>query len=579
MFGTLRKHQTWLWGVIITLTVISFVIYFSPDAKWNLRGHSQSDYGLIDGRTVTRQEAQDAQEETRLFYFLRFQKMPENDERARQMGFDVEERAQIRLVELAKARQEKIRVSDQVVGQTAKEIVEQIGQRWLQTRVNVDMFVKQILNPVRVTEADFERLLRNDAAIQQLVSVVGLPGQLVPPREAEAAYRHENEELELQAVLVFASNYLARVTVTETNLLQWYSNNTFSFRVPEKISMSYVEFPRSNFLVEADKQMADITNLNLQLDQFYSSRDPKSFTNESGQVLTKEKAIEKIKQNDRERRAMAAAYRKANEFATQLFDEKDHGVAAFEKYATNQGWKVRVTAPFDDEEGPKDLKITVDGFTHSVFGLTNKEEAVIFQPIPAEESFYVMALKDRLPSSNPSFTAIRSNVVERYRFSEARDLAREAANAFQSKLTNRLTQITNFADAAASSNLKLVRLPPVSRASRQVPGLPENIDLGQLKIVAFSLQVGQATPYLSTMDGGVILFLKDRLPFVEQKVKAELPGFMAGLQAQRQNQAFDMWFRKQFEAAALPPTRAAAAKAEAGKTEGAKPSGKQPKKK
>ena len=35
MFGTIRKHQTWLWAVIITLTIISFVVFFSPYSKLN----------------------------------------------------------------------------------------------------------------------------------------------------------------------------------------------------------------------------------------------------------------------------------------------------------------------------------------------------------------------------------------------------------------------------------------------------------------------------------------------------------------------------------------------------------------
>jgi len=33
MFGTIRKHQTWLWAIIITLTIISFVIYFGPQSR------------------------------------------------------------------------------------------------------------------------------------------------------------------------------------------------------------------------------------------------------------------------------------------------------------------------------------------------------------------------------------------------------------------------------------------------------------------------------------------------------------------------------------------------------------------
>ena len=37
MFGTIRKHQQWLWIVIITLTILSFLIFFGP-AQPSLEG-------------------------------------------------------------------------------------------------------------------------------------------------------------------------------------------------------------------------------------------------------------------------------------------------------------------------------------------------------------------------------------------------------------------------------------------------------------------------------------------------------------------------------------------------------------
>src|SRR5260370_32714675 len=36
MFGTFRKHQTWLWSIIIGAIVVSFVAYFSPNTKFKI---------------------------------------------------------------------------------------------------------------------------------------------------------------------------------------------------------------------------------------------------------------------------------------------------------------------------------------------------------------------------------------------------------------------------------------------------------------------------------------------------------------------------------------------------------------
>src|SRR5690349_9397500 len=71
MFGTIRKHQTWLWAVIITLTVISFVVYFSPYSRMNAGyGRQSGGLGTINGEKVTEQMRRDAFIEWDLHTFL-----------------------------------------------------------------------------------------------------------------------------------------------------------------------------------------------------------------------------------------------------------------------------------------------------------------------------------------------------------------------------------------------------------------------------------------------------------------------------------------------------------------------------
>ena len=58
MFGTIRKHQTWLWGIIIVGTVVSFVIYFSPNARFGMSGGRRNSIGSVDGQSITPQQVQ-----------------------------------------------------------------------------------------------------------------------------------------------------------------------------------------------------------------------------------------------------------------------------------------------------------------------------------------------------------------------------------------------------------------------------------------------------------------------------------------------------------------------------------------
>ncbi len=547
MFGTIRKHQTWLWVVIIFFIVISFVIYFSPDAKFGRGGRGNYSLGTINGRPITELELSQAYRETRLLYFLNFQKWPENDERARQMDFDVQTQAYLRLLRLAKVKEEKIRVSDETVGALAT--------RLLGPKTPLDAFVKEILQPHGISEADFERFLRHDAAIQQLGAVAGLSGKLTPPREIESGYREEHEEVALEGVFFSVSNYLAGVTVKDADLRTWYTNNMALFRVPERARVSYVDFNHTNFLADADKEFLKVTNLNMALEQAYLKQDPSSFKDETGKVLSKEAALQKIKDGERNKLAMMFAARKANEFASRLYDEKSHQVEAFEKFAASNGWTARVSEPFDEVDGPSDLKVS-ETLARAAFALTNKDEAISFQPAEGEEGFYVFALKDRLPSSNPDFASISNKVVERYRYSEAQKLVRQAALTFQTTLTNGLAQGKAFTALATEASLKPVSLPPISRATRESPGLPRNVYLPQLKNVAFSLQPGKASPYIPSIDGGYFLYMRSKLPLDETRMKTDLPEYAAAVRAQRQNEAYGMWFEAQKRGADLPINRA-----------------------
>src|SRR5438105_100773 len=89
MFGTIRKHQTWLWAVIITLTIISFVIFFSPYSKLNNERRGSANYGSINGEPITQEDFAHAWHELDLQYFFRSSGNWPNEE-SKRMGFDQE---------------------------------------------------------------------------------------------------------------------------------------------------------------------------------------------------------------------------------------------------------------------------------------------------------------------------------------------------------------------------------------------------------------------------------------------------------------------------------------------------------
>src|SRR5258708_39301394 len=69
MLGTIRKHQTWVWAVIITLTIISFVSFLSPNSKLNA-GRGSENHGSINGERISQVDFNRAYHEVDLHTFF-----------------------------------------------------------------------------------------------------------------------------------------------------------------------------------------------------------------------------------------------------------------------------------------------------------------------------------------------------------------------------------------------------------------------------------------------------------------------------------------------------------------------------
>ena len=258
MFGTIRKHQKWLWVVIITLTVISFVVYFSPYQRVSRGlGGKQVNLGSIDGQPVTVESYREAQDDVYLRYLLAHGDWPDKDATAKQMGFDEQRETYYRLLLLQKIKALNVQVSSKSIGRVAADILRSYRRGAVGS---LDSFERQILQSRGMTAEDFERFLRHELGLQQLINVAGLCGTLVTPAEAKALYRHEHEELTAAMVAFPATNRLARVTATPEALAQFYTNQMARYRLPERVQVSYVKFDLTNFWAAADQEMTKLTN-------------------------------------------------------------------------------------------------------------------------------------------------------------------------------------------------------------------------------------------------------------------------------------------------------------------------------
>ena len=246
MIGTIRKHQTWLWAVIITATVVSFVIYFTPTSQVGSgRMTDDGDFGSLDGRPITRDEFMEAYRETRLMYLFRYGDWP--DRNAQRFGFDPERETRSRLLLIHKLKDLNVQVSHEAIEQWIADspAFRRRDEKIFSTEA-YQSFLQNTLPNGGLTPADFQRYVAHEIGVQQLFAVAGLSGALIPPREAEAQYRQENEQVEALAVFFQSASFLTNVVVDPVAVAQHYTNRQAEYRIPEKVQVSYVKFDVTN---------------------------------------------------------------------------------------------------------------------------------------------------------------------------------------------------------------------------------------------------------------------------------------------------------------------------------------------
>lgn len=543
MFGTIRRHQTWLWIVIVTATVISFVAYFNPSSRGGRGGGGGgAQLGTIAGEPISLQDYRQAQAEVFIHYFLSSGEWPDKDATAKQNGFDDQRETYFRLFFISKFKEYNIHISPEAIGQQAAAIFRNAGRQG--APVEPETFEKQILQQRGFTLADFRRYLSHQLALQQLIAVVGMSGRLVTPDEATSLYQMERQQIVSEAVFFSPSNYLASVSVTPAMVGEFYTNQLARYRLPERVQVSYVKFNLTNYLAQADVQLAAVTNLDEQLEAIFVQRGG---TNYYTEFTSFDEAKDKIKEDRRREIARYFARTNATGFAEELMSSASAQAGDLETLAKKEGLTTALTAPFGQQSGPIELNVLAT-FPRAAFKLTQEEP--FGGPVMADDGAYIIALKKKLPSEIPALDSIRAQVQEECRMMQAARLTFAAGTNFAAVLSQEIAAGKTFAAACAEKGYKTQKLPTFSLSTRALPEVEDKISLGRLQDIAFGLPVGQTSGYVPTeTGGGMILHVLSRKPGDATTMEAEFPAFLARVRSTRQGEAFNVWFGREADRA------------------------------
>lgn len=356
MFGTIRRHQAWLWWFVGGITVISFVL-LGPNSCNDIKLSGLAGgggYGKIGDHNITQEELRQAIKEVTLRYFFTTGKWPTD-----KTEFNVTREAYIRLFLIDKQKQFGIEAAPESQAELAKRILGNFGVQ------HFDELVNQYLKPQGLDEADLDRFLVHEVEAQQLVTTAGLSGKLVTPGEAETLYREEHQELACSMILFSATNYLPSVEPGNKALLQFYTNHMAAYREPARVQVNYVKFNVTNYWAATIKSL---TNLDMELE----AEVKKAGTNLVGHAKTPEESRAVIKDALIRREALKSAQREAGAFANELYNMTPRKPENIETLAKQKGLTVKTTEPFDELSGPKDLEVLYN-FPKMAFQLSEDE--------------------------------------------------------------------------------------------------------------------------------------------------------------------------------------------------------------
>lgn len=554
MFVHIRRHQKWLWIVISSAVIISFVWYFNPNQRMGGQGggSARSAVGSIYGDPITAAQYNDAHREAILQYLFTYNQWPENDEMTRQLR-PIERETKNRLLLIRKLKDYNIEVDEKSVADWVRNSFTDPTTKAFNYEY-VDRFLQQIRQR-GLKDADFERYVKHQVGIQHLAAMVGAPGKLVTPQQAEHTLRQEREKIDTKVVMFPLSNYMAKVSVTPEAIATYYTNSSARYRVPKRVQLSYVSFPASNYFAHADEKIAAVTNLSQQLDTVYNQRGPQFYTDAAGQPLTPEAAKQRIREEFRKEGALMEARKAAYDFARGLEDVKinpanPNPAEPLENLAGTKGLNVQLTEPFSEFTGPKALNVP-EQFSRMAFMLT-PEEPLVQEPIAGEDAVYVLAFKRSIPSELEPLEAVRERVTADYTRNEAFRLMREAASQFLSTATNAVATGGQLEPVAQQSGLSVVDLAPILRESREsITNLPPMVDAGALRSATSDLKPGQLSTFVPTGDGGFVAMMEKTIAPDDAEIKEELPKFLQDYRRRTSVQAFNNWFAKEQQLARL----------------------------
>jgi hypothetical protein len=400
--------------------------------------------------------------------------------------------------------------------------------------------------------------------------------------EAEIKFRNENEQYEAEAIFLSHTNYLPLVQSTDEQVKKHYTNTLATHRISERRQISYVTFPATNYLDEAEKifnelnaagRMGFLTNYwtNITSIAGYKTNTIPALAKLIAPARTnlysgmkEEEATAAIReailrtphlgyQNQRQVElksglAVVEAYKAGLKFKNSLEEayKAQPALDTLEKMALPQNLTA-TTSPLMTFAGNVPQALT--GVTSAdVFALSKTNALIISSAQFGSGDFFIASLKKVIPSRNRTFVEAKTTVTADFKKAESIKLMNEAGE----KIHQSIKDGKALEEVGKENNLAVTKLGPFDSVGGAIPGLANKANREDVRTQALGLDVGAISELitsstdssdLASEEAAFVVKLTGKNAVSKDRFDAEFAGYLKSARSAAASQSYSAWLR------------------------------------
>lgn len=506
----LRRHVRWILGALLIVLIPGFIMLFTHTDTVDRRGRQLP---KLRGKPIPLGEFEQARQAVLAEHLINTGgQIP----RTRDFNEQLLEEAVLRVVLLRKANEFGLRVSDDEVVQYLRSLPVFRNEQGVFDPQRYQQFLIQ-LNQNRISEAQFEQVIRQQILVRRLQELVATAAKATP-LEVQLSQQPLLEKVTIAYVTFDAPPPSSMPLPSEEEIAAYYEQNKRRFVAPEKRRVRYVKIP-------IDPTGQTISDEDVQ--RFYE-RNRQRWTNELTEVQ------QEIRDTLARSRAQRAAGDRATELAMQLVFKPDEPRPDLAAVAARFQLSVRETDWFTATDALPQITNSTD-FVAAAFALT--PSVPFSDPVAADDGYYVIELLERRPSEVMPLEEARETVIMQLRAQSARESAVAAGKEAVEKIREQVRAGTSFLDACAALGLTPVTAEPFTlmQARTDIPGDQA------VREASLRLPEGGVSDFIPTANGGLFFAVLKREPPTSEELEQQRPRMFATVLQQNRELIWQTW--------------------------------------